>query len=134
MALRFRSDLLDWEKKQIAMVDYVTKGSNFKTEHYSAVQADVPDPEDPSTMLNTTLIQTLQQADIIALAGEASSHCLKFSVEDIADTFDEIHIKKMVLLTDCCSPVPGFEKQAADFIDQMTGRGMQVAISKDFFI
>ena len=40
--------LLEWEK-DFAMVDYVTKGSNFWTEHYSAVQADVPDPEDPTT-------------------------------------------------------------------------------------
>ena len=41
--------LCGWEE-DFAMVDYVTKGSNFWTEHYSAVQADVPDPDDPSTM------------------------------------------------------------------------------------
>jgi nicotinamidase/pyrazinamidase len=124
--------LMRWEKNQVGMVDYVTKGSNFKTEHYSAVQADVPDPSDPSTMLNTRLIQTLESADLIVLAGEASSHCLKFTVEDVAATFDSRHIQKMVLLQDCCSPVPGFEQEADRFIAQMQSRGMQVTESTAF--
>jgi nicotinamidase-related amidase len=124
--------LLNWEKHQIAMVDYVTKGSNFKTEHYSAVQADVPDPSDPSTMLNLRLIKTLEDADVILLAGEALSHCLKFTVEDIAGTFDEKHIRKMVLLTDCASPVPGFEQQGRDFVTNMVARGMQTSTSAEF--
>ncbi len=64
------SSLLEWEK-QFAMVDYVTKGSNFWTEHYSAVQADVPDPEDPDTHLNMRIIETLQDADIILLGGSS---------------------------------------------------------------
>ena len=67
--------LLDWEQR-FALVDYVTKGSNIWTEHYSAVQADVPDPADPGTQINTALIQTLLKADMIAVAGEAGSHCL----------------------------------------------------------
>ena len=33
--------LSEWEAR-FAFVDYVTKGSNILTEHYSAVQADVP--------------------------------------------------------------------------------------------
>ncbi len=124
--------MLNWEKGQIGMVDYVTKGSNYKTEHYSAVQADVPDPSDPSTMLNNRLIRTLEEADIILLAGEALSHCLKFTVEDISDTFDEKHIRKMILLEDCASPVPGFEQQGQDFVKNMKVRGMQVTTSADY--
>jgi len=123
---------LSWEENEIAMVDYVTKGSNFKTEHYSAVCADVPDPADPSTMLNSRLIKTLEEADMIAVAGEALSHCLKFTVEDIANTFDEKHIQKMVLLEDCASSVPGFEQQGRDFVKNMKARGMQTAMSGDF--
>jgi len=121
-----------WETDHVGMVDYVTKGSNYKTEHYSAVQADVPDPGDPSTMLNNGLIKTLEEADIILLAGEALSHCLKFTVEDIANTFDEKHIKKMILLEDCASSVAGFEQQGRDFVKAMTARGMQVSNSVDF--
>ena len=124
--------LLSWEKNQIAMVGYVAKGSNCKTEHYSAVQADVPDAADPSTMMNHKLIKTLEEADIIAVAGEALSHCLKFTVEDIADAFDEKHIRKIVLIEDCSSPVPGFEQQGRDFVSNMTVRGMQISNSADF--
>jgi len=123
--------LLRWERKQIGMVDYVTKGSNYRTEHYSAVQADVPDPADPTTMLNTGLIQTLEEADTLVLAGEALSHCLKFTVEDIANTFDADQVRKMVLLTDCASPVAGFEDEGSAFVQAMIDRGMQTATTAD---
>ncbi len=124
-------ELLGWEKS-FAMVDYVTKGSNFWTEHYSAVQADVPDPNDPDTMLNTRLIETLERADIILLAGEARSHCLANTVRDIADNFGEENIKKMVLLSDATSDVPGFENLGESFVDEMVKRGMQISTTIDF--
>jgi nicotinamidase-related amidase len=123
------------------MVDFVTKGSNYKTEHYSAVQADVPDPADPDTMLNQRLIETLQRADIILLSGEALSHCVANTVRDIANNFGEDNIKKMVLLRDATSPVPNppgpgapdFVKMGEDFIKEMVGRGMKVSSTVDFF-
>jgi nicotinamidase/pyrazinamidase len=129
-------DLFDafkqWEAG-FASVDYVTKGSNPYTEHYSAIQADVPDPNDPSTQINTRLIQTLMQADIIAVAGEAGSHCLANTVRDIANNFgDDRYVQKLVLLTDATSPVPGFEKLQDDFIREMTARGMQLSTTTDF--
>jgi nicotinamidase/pyrazinamidase len=116
------------------MVDYVTKGSNIYTEHYSAVQADVPDPQDPSTMLNTRLIQTLEQADMIALCGEAINFCVANTVRDIANNFGEENIKKFVLLTDATSPVPGkdFEPLTDSFMKEMTKRGMKVSTTKEF--
>ncbi len=118
-----------WEREEGAVADKVTKGSNIWTEHYSAVQADVPDPSDPSTQLNTRLIQTLQEADRIIVAGWASSHCLAFTIKDIADNFGEENIKKITLLIDCTSPVTGFEKEAERFISEMQTRGMQIAES-----
>lgn len=124
--------LIQWEKENIAVVDYITKGSNIHTEHYSAVQADVPDPTDPSTMLNTRLIDILMQSDLIPITGEALSHCVKFSVEDIANTFGDQNIKKLVLLEDCCSSVAGFEKQGSDFVHNMVKRGMQISTSDKF--
>ena len=123
--------LLEWEK-DFAIVDYVTKGSNFWTEHYSAVQADVPDPQDPDTQLNMRLIETLQKADIVLLAGEARSHCLANTVRDIANNFGEENIKKMVLLQDATSDVPGFENLGEDFVKEMKGRGMQVSTTEDY--
>ncbi len=123
--------LFEWEE-EFAMVDYVTKGSNFWTEHYSAVQADVPDAQDPGTMLNTRLIQTLENADLIALSGQALSHCVANTIRDIANNFGEDNIKKMVLLIDTTSNVPGFDKLGKDFLVEMTKRGMQTEKSNDF--
>lgn len=125
--------LLEWEK-QFRMVDYVTKGSNIYTEHYSAVQADVPDPGDPTTMLNTRLIQALEEADMIALAGEALNFCLANTVKDVADNFGEENIKKLVLLKDASSPVPGkdFEAFTDNFLAEMTARGMQTSTTAEF--
>jgi DNA-binding transcriptional ArsR family regulator len=51
-----KDEAVQGEKENFKMVDFVTKGSNYWTEHYSAVQADVPDSQDPTTMLNTELI------------------------------------------------------------------------------
>lgn len=124
--------LIEWEKTG-AMVDYVTKGSNPFTEHYSAVKADVPDSSDPTTQINTKFIQTLLDAEIIAVCGEAGSHCLANTVRDIANEFgDDGHIKKMVLLEDGTSPVPTFESLQEEFIKEMIARGMQISNTVDF--
>lgn len=123
--------LTDWERENFSMVDYVTKGSNFWTEHYSAVQADVPDPEDPDTQLNMRLIETLQKADMILLAGEARSHCLANTVLDIANNFGEENIRKLFLLEDATSDVPGFENLGEDFVREMKNRGMNITNTVD---
>lgn len=128
------SALTAWARSKQAVVDFVTKGSNPTTEHYSAVQAEVPDANDPSTMLNLNsgLIPALKSADIVLIAGEALSHCVASTVRDIADNFGEDNIKKMVLLEDCSSSVTGFEANGQQFIAEMKARGMQVATSTTF--
>ena len=124
--------LTEWESR-FAFVDYVTKGSNILTEHYSAVQADVPDPADPATQINTRLIQTLENADMIVIAGEARTHCLANTVRDIANNFgDDSFVSKLVLLTDAASDIPGFETHAQNFMTEMVGRGMQLSTTTDF--
>jgi nicotinamidase/pyrazinamidase len=125
--------LVEWENEQFAVVDYVTKGSNPYTEHYSVFGADCADPSDPSTQLNTKLINTLMDVDILAIAGEAGSHCLANSARDLVlNASDDEFIKKIVLLEDATSPVPGFEKFQEDFIKEMTAKGMQISNTKDF--
>ena len=118
--------LHEWCLSAGATVNYVTKGSNPYTEHYSAIQAEVPDPQDPTTQINTPFIKMLMDADEIAVAGEAGSHCLKFSVEDVLANFkDDKHAKKMVMLECGFSPVPGFEQAQEDFVKDMKKRGMR---------
>lgn len=122
----FSESVHEWENNRYAMADFVTKGSNPWTEHFSAVQAEVPDPSDPSTQVNTSLIRTLEEADMILLAGEALSHCLANSVRDIAKNFaDPKYIKKLVLLTDATSNVTGFDQYGTDFVKELTALGMR---------
>ncbi len=122
-----------WERQVYGLLDFVTKGSNIWTEHYSAVKADVPDPEDPSTQINKSLIKTLMEADLVFIAGEALSHCVANTVRDIANEFgDDSYVKKLVLITDASSSVTGFETLGADFVKEMTARGMQTATTTDF--
>lgn len=119
--------LCAWEA-QFAAVNYVTKGSYMFTEHYSAVKADVFAPEEPSTGLNNKIIKIVADPEVsmILISGEASSHCVAHTVKDIVSEFGEENIKKFVFLEDTSSPVPGFEKQAEDFINDMSSRGMKI--------
>ncbi len=125
----------DWETYKGATVNFVSKGSNPFTEHYGALRAEVPDPSDFSTQTNTQLVEVLENADIIAIAGEAGSHCLANTVRDIANEFqDPDTIKKLVLLTDATSAVTGFEQLQTDFITEMKARGMQLSTTVDFLV
>ena len=126
--------LKDW-CNDFATVDFVTKGSNVFTEHYSAIVADVPDANDPGTQLNIGFLNTLNEADVVLLAGEARSHCLANTGRDACNYFsDDSLVKKLVLLTDATSDVTGFENFGEDFVKDMTKRGMQVTTTKDFLV
>lgn len=127
------SALFQWESDNFAVVDKVTKGSNIYTEHYSAVQADVPQSDDPSTQLNTALIRTLEEADIIAFGGEAATHCVLNTMNDIINNFsDPAYLRKVVLLKDAMSCIPGFEQNFLNFVKDMEAKGMQVSTTKEF--
>lgn len=115
------------------MADFVTKGSNPWTEHFSAVQAEVPDPEDPGTQVNTRLIETLEAADVVLLAGEARSHCLANTVRDVVTHFSDPKLaQKLVLLTDASSDVTGFEAYGDAFLRELLSRGMRTSTTHDF--
>lgn len=121
-----------WEMDTFNRVNYVAKGSNLFTEHYSGVQADVPDDQDPSTKLNTALIDALTDADEILITGEALSHCTANTVRDIAANFGSDNVKKFTLLEDTSSNVQGFEKLGQDFVRDMVKLGMQRTTTKDW--
>ena len=116
-----------WEDRRLGVVQKVTKGSNPWTEHYSALQAEVPDAADDDTQLNTALIVRLDEAECIVIAGEASSHCVKATVEHLAQHLPSRRLDKLVLLTDAMSPVSGFEAQAAAFLSDLQRQGARLA-------
>jgi nicotinamidase/pyrazinamidase len=120
-----------WEERRLGVVQKVTKGENPWTEHYSALRAEVPDAADDGTQLNTALIASLDQADRIVIAGEASSHCVKATVEHLAQHLPSRRLDKLVLLTDAMSPVSGFEAQAAAFLSDLQRQGARPATCAD---
>jgi len=137
----FSKAIRRWEHESIAIVNRVTKGSNWKTEHFSALKADVPDPKDPSTQLNVNLLQSLENADAILITGEALSHCVANTVLDIADNFSDDSVGKFILLEDTTSPVVSpdagvsahFKDVSDDFVQRMIARGMQVTTTEKFW-
>jgi len=137
--------LTEWCVSEHAMVDFVTKGTNPFTEHYGGLQAEVPDATDSSTQLNTKLLSILQQADVILIAGEALSHCVKETINQIADNIGDEHIKKIQILTDATSPVaaakdaqgnllsPDFPAIAQEWLRDIQKRGVQLTTTTTFF-
>lgn len=124
--------LQEWEAN-FKVVNYINKGSNLLTEHYSAIKADVVDEDDAATKLNQRLLTALEQSDVVGIAGEARTHCVANTVRDIADSFmDQSHIAKLVFLTDAASDIPGFENYAEKFLQEMRRRGMRFATTTDF--
>jgi nicotinamidase-related amidase len=119
--------LLAWADKH-TYLDYVFKGSSRFSEHFSAIRASVPVPDDPTTDTNRMLVRTLGQADRIIVAGEASSHCVAHTVRDMVDADPDL-AAKIVLLKDCMSPVAGFESLAEDFFHTMSTIGVCICDS-----
>ena len=121
----------EWEEAQLRGVAKVTKGENPWTEHYSAIQAEVPDAADDHTQMNTALLADLAHADLLLIAGEASSHCVRATTEHIVANLPGGRPERIVLLTDCMSSVGGFEAQHTAFLDDMRAKGVRLMSSVD---
>lgn len=115
-------------------VQYIRKGEDIHTEHYSAIAAEVPDPGDPSTQRNTVLVDALRRSDRVIVAGEAGSHCVASTVRDLADPTagDSVAPHRIVLRRDAVSPGVGFEAFQEDFLRDLTARDMILATTTDF--
>ncbi|MBK8902004.1 MAG: hypothetical protein IPM53_12525 [Anaerolineaceae bacterium] len=113
---------------------WLTKGSIPLTEHYSIIQPEVPVPNHPMGGKNKPFLDTLAQADVVVIAGEAESHCVLETVEDLVEDFSgqPEALQKIFFLRDCTSPVlhpdvdfhaiaqarfADFEKQGVNFIN-----------------
>ncbi len=117
------------------------KGQNPLTENYSVLRPEVLEDESgaPIDTANLALVEHLLSFDRVVVAGEARSHCVEWTVEDLLSeirTRDARLAQKIVLLDDCSSPVvvPG----VADFTDsaeaayaRFAAAGMRRAVSTD---
>ena len=120
-----------WERATLRGVRKVTKGENPWTEHYSAIQAEVPDAADEHTQMNTAFLADLDRAGLLLIAGEASSHCVRATTEHIVANLPGGRPGRIVLLTDCMSPVGGFEAQHQAFLDEMRAQGVRLMTSSE---
>lgn len=120
-----------WEDDRQFIVRKVPKGANPWTEHYSALMAEVPDAGDPRSQLNRNLLDSLDRAELILVAGEAGSHCVRATVEHMAEHLPGGNLSRIVLLTDCMSPVEGFADAQTSFLQRMRDLGVQERTSAD---
>ncbi|MCU0523703.1 MAG: isochorismatase [Elainella sp. Prado103] len=96
------------------------KGNYTLTENYSVLQPEVLTDQNrqPIAPKNTPLLQRLLSFDAIVIAGQAKSHCVAWTIEDLLREIRSIDPQlagKVYLLEDCASPVvvPG----VVDFTD-----------------
>lgn len=127
--------LADWERRG-NLVDWITKGSNPRTEHYSAVKADVPDPADRLTQMNPSLLKALKgdDGDVVDLylAGEALSHCVANTMYDVLAEFGDEYAKRVILIEDASSTVPNCEALSLAFTSKMKSLGMRTCTTHEF--
>lgn len=90
-----------------AQPTWLTKGTVPKSEHYSIIQPEIPVTDHPQGGKNKAFLDTLAAADAVLIAGEAESHCVLETVEDLVTEFGDRPqiLEKVYFLQDCTSPV-----------------------------
>jgi nicotinamidase-related amidase len=103
-----------------SQTNFQIKGDNPLTENYSVLRPEVLDDAagSPIAHKNTSLIQKLLEFDAVIIAGQAKSHCVAWTIDDLLTEIlakDPKLAKKVYILEDCTSPVvvPG----VVDFTD-----------------
>ena len=121
-----------WEMQTGRICEKLLKGQHPLTEQYSAFRAEVPRDDDPRTRLNLGLLSRLAaQSDTLLVAGEALSHCVAASVDDMLAHLPAPRLQNTRLLTDCMSPVSGFESAGQAFLERARVAGLQTCSVAD---
>ena len=89
-----------------AQTRFEIKGRNPLTEHYSVLGPEVLRGADGETLgtRNDALVETLAGFDAIVVAGQAKSHCVAWTIDDLLADAPDI-ASRVYLLEDCSSPV-----------------------------
>jgi len=121
--------------------DFQIKGNNPRTENYSVLGPEVLKDAEGREIAkkNTRFIQKLFQFNIVIIAGQAKSHCVAWTIDDLLEDIllrDKKIAKKVYLLEDCTSPVviPGvmdYTDQADAAFRRFAEAGMHVVRSTD---
>ena len=117
------------------------KGSNPFTEHYSVLGPEVTDGPGGEAIAapNTELVDLLLGFDAVVIAGQAKSHCVAWTIDDLLTHVrgrDASLARKVYLLEDCTSPVVvagavDFTERADAAFRRFRDAGMHVVASID---
>jgi nicotinamidase-related amidase len=120
------------------------KGGNPLTENYSVLRPEVLDGPDGNSIAqkNASFIDKLLDFDAIIIAGQAKSHCVAWTIDDLLTEIlarEPNLAKKVYLLEDCTSPVvvPGvvdFTEQADAAFQRFAAAGMNVVTSTQLIL
>jgi nicotinamidase-related amidase len=119
--------------------DFQVKGDNPLTEHYSMLGPEVTEGPDGDRLgtKNTELIAKLESFDAVVVAGQAKSHCVAWTIDDLLEGDGMRRLAaRTYLLEDCTSPVvvPGvvdYTEQADAAFERYEAAGMHVVRSTD---
>jgi nicotinamidase-related amidase len=120
--------------------DFQPKGQNPLTEHYSVFGPEVTEGPDGETIagLNEALIHELMEFDAVIIAGQAKSHCVAWTIDDLLEGDDEREralAPRTYLLEDCTSPVVAsamdYTEQADAAFERFAAAGMHVVRSTE---
>jgi len=105
--------------------DFQIKGAHPLTENYSVLRPEVSTRFDGVAIgqKNVGFIKTLLDADYVAIAGQAASHCVKSSIDDLLDEIlanDPALARKVYVMEDCMSAVT-VQNPAGGFYADFTG-------------
>jgi nicotinamidase-related amidase len=120
---------------------FETKGNHPLTENYSALRPEVLTDHTgrPLAQVNARLVDELLAFDAIVVAGQAKSHCVAWTVADLADEIRRRDLRlagRVFLLEDCTSPVvvPGvvdFSESADAAYARFADDGMRLVRSSE---
>jgi nicotinamidase-related amidase len=119
--------------------EFHVKGDNPLTEHYSVLGPEVTEGPDGDRLggEDAGLLATLRSFDAVVVAGQAKSHCVAWTIDDLLEHDDLRQLAECTyLLEDCTSPivVPGvvdYTKQADAAFERYEAAGMHVVRSTD---
>ncbi|MEW5909429.1 MAG: isochorismatase [Thermodesulfobacteriota bacterium] len=121
--------------------DFQIKGDYALTENYSVIQPEVLSDSQGALIAkkNEALIRNLLKFDAVIIAGQAKSHCVIWTIEDLLHEIafsDPDQAGKIYLLEDCTSPVviPGgidFTSRADAAFDRFSRAGVRICRSSD---
>ncbi|MFC7517381.1 cysteine hydrolase [Herbaspirillum sp. GCM10030257] len=117
-----------WEFARQTPVTRVLKGQYPLSEHYGVFEAEVPHEDEEATKFNERLAtDLLRNTDLLLIAGEASSHCVAASVEQLLGYAmgKNLRLPRMVLLRDCMSAVTGFDAAERGFFERAGKHGVE---------